>query len=91
MDWRKHIMNKYKTLYISDLDGTLLNQNAELSAYTKDTLNKMVGEGLYFTVATARTASSAFKSKMEGSPCFIKRCAYLRCGTRSLRTGIVPF
>ena len=42
-----------KTLYISDLDGTLLNPNAELSAYTKDTLNRMIADGLCFSVATA--------------------------------------
>jgi HAD-superfamily hydrolase, subfamily IIB len=54
-------MSKNKTLYISDLDGTLLNANAELSAYTKDVLNKMIADGLCFSVATARTAASAFK------------------------------
>lgn len=48
-----------KTLYISDLDGTLLNQNAELSVYTKEVLNSMIANGLNFSVATARTASSA--------------------------------
>ena len=48
-----------KTLYISDLDGTLLNQSAELSIYTTNTLNKMIADGLHFSVATARTAVSA--------------------------------
>lgn len=33
-------MKENKTLYISDLDGTLLNQNAELFRYTKDALNR---------------------------------------------------
>ena len=54
-------MNMNKTLYISDLDGTLLNPNAELPAYTKDALNRMIADGLCFSVATARTAASAFK------------------------------
>ena len=49
-----------KTLYISDLDGTRLNQNAELSPYTKDALNQMIADGLNFSVVTARTAASAF-------------------------------
>ena len=53
-------MEKHKTLYISDLDGTLLNRNAALSQYTKDMLNRMIAEGLHFSVATARTAASAF-------------------------------
>jgi len=54
-------MSKNQTLYISDLDGTLLNRNAELSSYTKDTLNRMIADGLCFSVATARTAATAFK------------------------------
>ena len=51
-------MNTHKTLYISDLDGTLLNQSAELSEYTLRTLNAMIANGLHFTVATARTLMS---------------------------------
>lgn len=50
-----------KTLYISDLDGTLLNQNAEVSEYTVNALNTMIADGFNFSVATARTAASAFK------------------------------
>jgi len=50
-----------KTLYISDLDGTLLNRNAELSQHAKDTLGRMIAEGLSFSVATARTADTALK------------------------------
>lgn len=48
-------------LYISDLDGTLLNSRAELSEYSAQSLNKMIGGGLDFTVATARTIASAGK------------------------------
>lgn len=50
-----------KTLYISDLDGTLLNRNAELSAYTETALNTMIANGLDFSVATARTLASSGK------------------------------
>ncbi|MGB8452013.1 MAG: HAD family hydrolase [Anaerocolumna sp.] len=46
------------TLYISDLDGTLLNENAELSQFTIDTLNSLIKEGMNFTVATARSAAT---------------------------------
>ncbi len=49
-------MNK---LYISDLDGTLLNSKIELSTYTIDTINELKKQGLQFTIATARTAASA--------------------------------
>lgn len=48
-----------KTLYIADLDGTLLNENAELSAYTKAALAQMIAEGIHFSVATGRTAATA--------------------------------
>jgi len=50
---------KMKTLYISDLDGTLLNSRAELSNYTVETLNRLIESGGYFSVATARTAATA--------------------------------
>jgi Cof subfamily protein (haloacid dehalogenase superfamily) len=45
-----------KTLYISDLDGTLLNNDAELSEYTRAALNRLIDGGVNFTAATARTA-----------------------------------
>ncbi|MDR1329972.1 MAG: HAD family hydrolase [Oscillospiraceae bacterium] len=50
-----------KTLYISDLDGTLLNDSTELSEYTVQTLNRLIADGMNFTVATARSAYSACK------------------------------
>ena len=50
-----------KTLYISDLDGTLLNKNAELSEYTKSSLNRMIASGMQLSVATARTAATALR------------------------------
>ncbi|MBP7403157.1 MAG: HAD-IIB family hydrolase [Clostridia bacterium] len=46
------------TLYLSDLDGTLLTPSAELTGYTVAALNEMIRSGLAFTVATARTAAS---------------------------------
>jgi 5-amino-6-(5-phospho-D-ribitylamino)uracil phosphatase len=49
------------TLYISDLDGTLLNRQAELSPYSLQTLNQLLDQGLSFSFATARTAASALK------------------------------
>ena len=55
----KHILSMPKTLYISDLDGTLLNRNAELSEYTTNTLNRLIVNGVYFSVATARTAATS--------------------------------
>lgn len=46
---------KEKTLYISDLDGTLLNNNGMLSEETAQKLNALIAKGVNFTVATART------------------------------------
>ena len=48
-------------LFISDLDGTLLNSKAEISEYTEKILNDLIENGLHFTVATARTYASAGK------------------------------
>ena len=48
-----------KTLYISDLDGTLLDRSDRLSEYTKQTLKSLVEKGMIFTYATARSLTSA--------------------------------
>lgn len=48
-----------KTLYVSDLDGTLLNRQSRLSPDTIATLNRLIGAGLPFTYATARSVHSA--------------------------------
>jgi len=53
------------TLFISDLDGTLLNDYAELSPYAAGSLNAMMAGGLHFTVATARTPVS-FEGILSG-------------------------
>jgi 5-amino-6-(5-phospho-D-ribitylamino)uracil phosphatase len=45
-------------LYVSDLDGTLLNSDKEISGYTKNIINALTAGGKCFTVATARTAVS---------------------------------
>ena len=47
-----------KQLFISDLDGTLLNENIEVSDYTKKVLNELTAKGLEFSIATARSAAS---------------------------------
>ena len=53
--------NKEKTLFISDLDGTLLDPSACLSKYTVGALNTMISGGLHFTIATARTIATCKK------------------------------
>lgn len=46
------------TLYVSDLDGTLLDRNAQLSAPSRAGLRVLLEQGLLFTVASARHVSS---------------------------------
>lgn len=46
------------TVFVSDLDGTLLNKSAVLSDFTVKTLNDCIQSGLKFTIATARTIES---------------------------------
>lgn len=48
-----------KTLYISDLDGTLLNADASISKKTAEMLNDFISHGGFFSYATARTAATA--------------------------------
>ena len=50
-----------KTLYLSDLDGTLLNSEAQLSDFAANTLNELIGAGLIFSYATARSLYTAQK------------------------------
>ena len=46
------------TLFISGLDDTLINENNNMSAYSRVELNRMIDEGLNFTISTIRTPAS---------------------------------
>lgn len=48
-----------KTLYVSDLDGTLMHKDLKISDFSVKTINALVGKGVAFTYATARSISSA--------------------------------
>lgn len=50
---------RIKTLYISDLDGTLLDPAGEITEKTTEIINSLADKGLNFTFATARTIYSA--------------------------------
>lgn len=50
-----------KTLYVSDLDGTLLRSDETLSEYTNQTLNHLTEQGMLFCYATARSLVTAKK------------------------------
>lgn len=48
-----------KTLYVTDLDGTLLNSKIMVSENSKEIINSLVEKGMSFTFATARSLVSA--------------------------------
>ncbi len=50
-----------KTLYVTDLDGTLLNRQDRVSPFSIRTINGLVEKGMLFTYATARSLVSASK------------------------------
>lgn len=57
-EMRKSVM---KTLYVSDLDGTLLRSNETTSAFTNETINMLAARGMLFSYATARSYVTATK------------------------------
>lgn len=42
------------TLYITDLDGTLLNKQSAVSEHSAKIINQLIDQGALFSVATAR-------------------------------------
>lgn len=50
-----------KTLYLSDLDGTLLRRDQTLSEFTLRTIDALVERGMVFSYATARSVVTASK------------------------------
>lgn len=51
-----------KTLFVSDLDGTLLTREERLSDYSLEHLNALLARGVNFTYATARSVGSAVRA-----------------------------
>lgn len=49
------------TLYVSDLDGTLLKSDETISEYTEKVINQFIDNGGYFSYATARSIFTASK------------------------------
>lgn len=50
-----------RRLFVSDLDGTLLNSDACISEVTAKIINEGIANGLNFTISTARTPGTALQ------------------------------
>ncbi len=50
---------KSKTIYITDLDGTLLNSDGRTSQFTNNVINGLIDRGGLFSFATARSEETA--------------------------------
>lgn len=50
-----------RKLFVSDLDGTLLDSDKTISEKSRGIINALIASGYDFTIATARTQASAFK------------------------------
>ena len=50
-----------RILYVTDLDGTLLNRQDSINPFSIQTINDLVDRGMIFTYATARSLVSASK------------------------------
>ena len=50
-----HNLLRTKVLYVSDLDGTLLDPHSHITARSAELLNTAISRGALFTIATART------------------------------------
>lgn len=55
------------TLYVSDLDGTLLQTDASLSSFSENSLRDLLADGVLFTVASARSVA-AIQQMLRGLP-----------------------
>jgi len=55
------MIKKMKTLYVTDLDGTLLRSNERTSDLTNGIINDLVARGMIFSYATARSYQTSHK------------------------------
>lgn len=72
--------------YVSDLDGTLLDPQAQLSPATRAGLTELLAEGLAFTVASARHVVSMARI-LEGLPISLPVVSSNGAYISDLRTG----
>ena len=58
-------MKDKNTLYVTDLDGTLMRNDKTLSDFTVRTVNSLIEQGMLITYATARSFHSAWEITRE--------------------------
>ena len=75
-----------KTLYVSDLDGTLLRRDQTISPFTAETIRILVDKGMLFSYATARSLVTADKVT-KGLPVNIPVIAYNGAFIMESQTG----
>ncbi len=76
-----------KTLYVTDLDGTLLRHDETLSEFTITTINQLIDKGMVFCYATARSAHTACKVTQGLSmhmPMIVYNGVFIRDGKTNL-------
>lgn len=69
-----------KTLYVSDLDGTLLRSNIATSEFTNGVINRLTEQGMIFSYATARsliTAKQVTKGMNASIPLIVYNGAFV--------------
>ena len=69
-----------KTLFLSDLDGTLLRSDQTLSEYTCSVIGRLAGAGVHFSYATARsidTAAQVTRGLNVGLPVIVHNGAFI--------------
>lgn len=70
-----------KTLYVSDLDGTLLRSDQTISSFTAEAIRELCAKGMVFSYATARSYPTALKATSEITlqiPLIVKNGAQIR-------------
>ena len=74
------------TLYVSDLDGTLLRNDALLSSFSEAVLRELLADGLRFTVASARSVV-AIRQILRGLPLLLPVIEFNGAFLSDLSTG----
>lgn len=74
------------TFYVSDLDGTLLRNDARLSEASKAALQRLIADGLSFSVASARSVVS-MRPLLDGLDLLLPVIEFNGAFVSDLRTG----